>query len=245
MVTKENLTKIADMDVQTVRKDIKNMHLGVYPPNGRVRVAAPLETTDEKIKLLVLSKMAWIKRNQAKFRNQERETRREYVSGESHFFMGKRYLLNVIHTNLKQKIVTTRNSHIDMIIRPKTSQKKREELLNTFYRSELKKQIPPLLEKWEKITGVKVNEFRIKRMKTKWGSCTPEHKRIWFNLELAKKTLHCLEYVLVHELTHIVEKNHTEKFKLLMYSFMPKWAQYKEELNSGKIGHFTWDYKVE
>jgi len=243
MITKEETTKISDINVHTVRKDIKNIHLGVYPPNGRVRVAAPLKTTDEKIKLIVLSKMAWIKRQQTEFQKQERETKREYVSGESHYFMGKRYLLNVIYTNTKPKI-SIRNTHIDMVIRPKTNNKKREKLMNEFYRSTLKKQIPPLLEKWEKITGIKVEEYRVKKMKTKWGSCTPEHKRIWINLELAKKPIHCLEYILVHEMVHIIEKKHTEKFRSLMESFMPKWTQYKEELKKGKLGHFTWNYTV-
>ena len=131
-----------------------------------------------------------------------------------------------------------------MYVRPKTDIYKREKLLNKFYRLELKKQIPSLSEKWEKITGIDVNEFRIKKMKTKWGSCTPEHNRIWLNLELAKKPLQCLEYVLVHEMTHIIEKNHTKKFKLLMDSFMPKWTRYKNELNNGKLGYFKWDVKT-
>lgn len=244
MITKEEITTISDIDVHTVRKEIKNIHLGVYPPNGRVRVAAPLKTTDEKIKLIVLSKMAWIKRHQAEFQKQERQTKREYVSGESHYFMGKRYLLNVSYANTKPKISIKRKTRIDMVIRPETTPEKREKLMNEFYRSALKKQIPTLLEKWEKITGIKVNEFRIKKMKTKWGSCTPEHKRIWINLELAKKPLHCLEYVPVHEMIHIIEKNHTEKFRSLLNKFMPNWLQYKEELKRGKLGYFTWDYTI-
>lgn len=214
----------------------------LYPPNGRVRVAAPLKTTDEKIKLLVLSKRAWIKRQQTQFQKQERESKREFVSGESHFFMGRRYLLNVTYVEAKPKIVINGKSHIDMYVRPKTSLKKREDLMNKFYRSELQKQIPHLLEKWKKITGIDVKEVRIKKMKTKWGSCTPEHKRVWLNLELAKKPLYNLEYVLVHEMTHIIEKNHTEKFKLLMDSFLPKWTQYKEELNNSKLGYAKWDF---
>ena len=245
MTTKEEaITRISDVDVHTVKKDIKNIHLGVYPPQGRVRVAAPLETTDEKIKLLVLSKMRWIKRQQAKFQKQERETKREYVSGESHFLLGRRHLLNVIYDNSKPRIETNTKTHINMFIRQKTTLKKREQLMNNFYRTELKKQTPLLLEKWNKITGIKVKEFRIKKMKTKWGSCTPEHKRIWLNLELAKKPLHCLEYVVVHEMTHIIEKNHNEKFKSLMNMFMPKWTQYKQELNNGKIGYFKWDITI-
>jgi len=244
MSTKETKTKICDLEIHTVKKDIKNIHLGVYPPNGRVRVAAPLNTTDEKIKLLVISKMNWIKKQQAKFRKQDRQTKREYVSGESHFFMGKRYLLNVVCANSKPRVAIKRKSHIDMYIKPKTNNKKREKIMDNFYRSELKKQIPPLIEKWEKITGISVKEFRIKKMKTKLGSCTPKNQRVWLNLELAKKPLHSLEYVLVHEMTHFIEKNHTEKFKMLMKSFIPQWNQYKDELNNSKLGYSKWDYLV-
>jgi len=148
--------KICDLEIHTVKKHIKNIHLGVYPPNGRVRVAAPLNTTDEKIKLLVISKMSWIRKQQAKFRKQARQTKREYVSGESHFFMGNRYLLNVVYTNSKPRVAIERKSHIDMYIEPETNIEKKEKLMDDFYRSELKKQIPPFIEKWKKITGISV-----------------------------------------------------------------------------------------
>ncbi len=245
MNTIETKTIICDLEIHTVKKDIKNIHLGVYPPNGRVRVAAPLNTTDEKIRLFVISKMNWIKKQQAKFRKQDRQTKREYVSGESHFFRGKRYLLNVVCANSKPRVAIKRESHIDMYIKSKANHKKREKLMDNFYRSELKKQIPPLIEKWKKITGISVKEFRIKKMKTKWGSCNQEHQRVWLNLELAKKPLHSLEYVLVHEMTHFIEKNHTEKFKMLMTSFIPQWSQYKDELNNSKLGYSKWDYPYE
>jgi predicted metal-dependent hydrolase len=240
MNTELNKKKICDLEIHTVKKNIKNIHLGVYPPDGRVRVAAPSKTTDQMIDVLVASKTPWIKRQQAKFREQERQTKREFVSGESHFFMGDRYLLNVIGSNLRPKIEIKRRTRLDMYIKPEWDTHRREELLNDFYRSELKKQIPPLIVKWEKLTGISVKEFGIKRMKTKWGSCSPRYERIWLNLELAKKPLHCLEYVLVHEMLHLIEKNHSEKFRALMDSFMMQWKQYKDELNNHPLSYSEW-----
>lgn len=243
MNTEENKIEICNLEIDTVRKDIKNIHLGIYPPNGRIRVAAPLKTTDETIKLLVISRMKWIQKQQLKFNRQERQTKREYVSGESHFFMGNRYLLNVVQTTSKPEVVIKRKTRIDMYVHPETTLKKREELMDKFYRSELKKRIPILVKKWEKITGVDVKEFKIKKMKTKWGTCNPKYQRVWFNLELAKKPLHCLEYVLVHEMTHFVERNHTKEFKLLLKSSMPNWTHYKDELNDGTLGYSKWEHR--
>ena len=239
MITK--VTTISDLDIYTVRKDIQNIHLSVYSPNGRIRVAAPLSTTDEKIRLVVLSKIAWIKKQQAKFLEQDCEPKREYVSGESHFLMGKRYLLNVTQKNAKPMIMIKRTSQIEMCIRPNSDIEKREKLMNNFYRLELKKQVIPLLEKWKRTTGIEIKELKIRKMKTRWGSCNPKQKRVWLNLELAKKPLHCIEYVLVHELAHIVEKKHDAKFKSLMTSFMPNWKQYKHELNYAKLSYSKWE----
>lgn len=242
MNTEDNIVKICNLEVQTVKKNIKNMHLGVYPPNGRIRVAAPLKTSDEKIRLFVISKLPWIKKQKIKFIRQPRQTKREYVSGESHYFLGNRYLLNVVPTNDSPKIEIKRKTHIDLHIRPGTSTKRREEILENFYRSELRKQIPLFLNKWENIIGVKVNEVNIKKMKTKWGTSNPEDNRIWINLELAKNRIQCMEYVLVHEMTHFLEKNHTDKFYNLMDSFLPQWQKYKDELNNSELGYFMWDY---
>jgi predicted metal-dependent hydrolase len=240
MNTKKNRTRICDLEIDTVKKDIKNIHLGVYPPNGRVRVAAPLKTTDEAIKLLVISKMPWIKKQQLRFNQQERQSKREYVSGESHYFFGNRYRLNVVQTNSKPKIEIKRKTRIDMYVNPEANLKKKENLMNNFYRTELKKQIPILVEKWQKITGLQVKEVNIKKMKTKWGTCKPKYQRIWVNLELAKKPLHCLEYVLVHEMTHFKEKNHNEKFEFLLKSYMQQWDQCKQELNNGILSYSKW-----
>jgi len=242
MSTEIRKIEIKGLEISTIRKNIKNLHLGVYPPNGRIRVAAPLKTSDEAIRLLVISKIPWIKKQQLKFNNQERQTKREFVSGESHYFLGNRYRLNIMLTNLVQKVEIKRKSYVDLHVRQETTAKKREEIMDDFYRKELKKKIPVFIEKWHKIMGVSVKEFQIKKMKTKWGTCNSKYERIWINLELAKKPLHCLEYILVHEMVHFLEKNHTERFNILMNSFMPQWQQYKEELNKYPLSHSTWEY---
>ena len=179
-------------------------------------------------------------KQQSKFIKQKRQTKREYVSGESHYFFGKRYLLNVQKTKDKPRVEIKRKKYIDLYVKEKTDYKKKEKIIEDFYRSEIKKRIPKLLEKWEKIIGVNVNEVRIKKMKTKWGSCNPKAKRIWLNLELAKKPLHCMEYVIVHEMLHFIEKNHSDKFKYLISSHLPQWDQYKKELNNSILSYSKW-----
>lgn len=231
--------KVSDLDILTVKKDIKNIHLGVYPPNGRVRVAAPLKTSDEAIRLLVLSKMPWIKKQRSKFSKQERETKREYVSGESHYFWGKRYRLNVIYGKFNPRIEVKKDK-IDLYVKPGATNQTRGNILDKFYRTELRKHILVLLSKWEFRIGINLNEVKIKKMKTKWGTSNPKDGRVWINIELAKKPPHCLEYVLAHEMAHFIEKNHTERFRQIMDLLMPQWKQYKEELNSSILGHATW-----
>ena len=240
MNTKKKRMQVCNLKVEAIRKDIKNIHLGVYPPNGRVRVAAPLKTTDESIRLLVISKIPWIKKKQSKFARQERQTKREYVSGESHYFFGKRYLLNVQETDSKPRIEIKRNKFIDLYVNQNADLKKKERMVENFYRSEIKKQIPALLEKWEEIIGVKVKETRVKKMKTKWGTCNPKDKRIWLNLELAKKPLNCMEYVFVHEMIHFVEKSHNDKYRYLISSHLPRWEQYRNELNNSILSYSSW-----
>jgi hypothetical protein len=234
-----------DFEFCTIRKDIRNIHLGVYPPDGRVRVAAPTGTTDETIKVLIASKTPWIKKQQSRFEKQERQAKREFVSGESHFFMGDRYLLSVIYDNSASKVEIKGKSRIDLHARAGAPIKKRERLMDDFYRLELKRRIPVLISKWEKTTGIKVSEFRIRKMKTKWGTCSQKYKRVWINLELAKKPPHCLEYVVVHEMVHLVHRTHNKEFTRLMNTFMPQWAQYKEELNKRPLGYSRWMHLTE
>ena len=244
MTTKSSKMLVSNLMIDTIKKDIKNIHLGVYPPKGRIRIAAPLKTSDEAIKFFVISKMPWIKKQQIKFLKQERQTQREYVSGESHYFFGKRYRLNIIHTDSKPKIEIQNKTRIDLYIKPDTTVQQREAIFEKFYRSNLKNFIPSLLERWQKKVGVRVREVKIKKMKTKWGTCNSNKKRIWLNLELAKKPLHCIDYVFVHELVHLVEKSHSERFMDLLEYTLPNWQHNKDELNREALGYSTWNVRT-
>lgn len=234
--------EVNGLTVDVVRKNIKNLHLAVYPPNGRIRVAAPMRVNDEAVRLAVVAKLGWIKRQQAKFEEQERESLREYVSGESHYFQGNRYLLNVIEQNGTPHVVIRNKKKIDLYIRPNSSQAQKEKVFSTWYREHLRTEIPALVTKWEKRIGVHADEWIIKKMKTKWGSCNIENKRILVNLELAKKSERCLEYIVVHELVHLLERPHNDQFLALMNKFMPNWKQYRDELNRMPLAHAEWDY---
>jgi predicted metal-dependent hydrolase len=228
--------------IDVVRKAIKNLHLAVYPPSGRVRIATPLNVDDEAVRLFAISKMAWIKRNQAKYVNQQRQSERKYVSGESHFFRGQRYRLNVIHHPGRPKVVIRNKKFIDLYVKEDCTTGQRENVMTEWYRKNLKEQIPPLIEKWQEVVGVEVAQWEVKRMKTKWGTCNREARRIWLNLELAKKPEHCLEYIIVHEMVHLLERNHTERFIALMDKFMPLWRNHKDELNRSMLKHEQWSY---
>jgi len=228
--------------VDVVRKDIKNLHLAVYPPNGRVRVSAPLRVDDEAVRLAVISRMAWIKRHQAKFEGQERRSAREYVSGESHYFQGRRYLLNVVYHDAPPKVIIRNKTTLDLLVRTGSDTAKRERVLVAWYRKQLKEMIPPLIAKWGAIMGVQVAEWGVKRMKTRWGSCNIEAHRIWVNLALIKKPVHCLEYIIVHEMAHLLERLHNDRFTEHMDRFMPQWRFFREELNKAPLGYATWEY---
>ena len=228
------------MDV--VRKDIKNLHLAVYPPDGRVRVAVPLLVDDEAVRLAVISRLTWIRRQQTKFEKQERQSAREYVSGESHYYQGNRYLLNVIYRDGVPKVVVRNNTTIDLFVRPGSDTAQRERVMLAWYRRQLKQLVPPLIAKWEAIIGVEVAEWRVKQMKTRWGTCNPEAGRIWLNLELVKKPVACLEYIIVHEMVHLLERQHNDRFVAYMDKFMPQWRLVRDELNQAPLGHATWEY---
>ena len=235
---------MSELEVQTVRKNIKNIHIGVYPPNGRVRVAAPLRTTDDTIRLIVLSKIPWIRKQRDKFARQQRETLREYVSGESHYFSGQRYILNVIPGPYRPKILIAGKKRMNMFVSPDASQAERSRIMEKFYRRELRKMLESEIKKWEEKLGVYAREVKIKRMKTKWGSANTSERRVWFNLELAKKSRNCLSYVVLHELTHLIERHHNEHFKEIITSMMPNWRLYKDELNDLISGDEEWSCEV-
>jgi len=233
---------VSNISVDVVRKNIKNLHLAVYPPNGRVRVAVPFRMNDDAVRLAIISKLAWIKRHQTKFAGQERQSARDFVTGESHYFQGRRYRLNVEYHNGAPKVVISNNTTIDLLVREGSDKSQRQRALTEWYRSQLKEQIPSLIDKWQPIVNMSVAEWGVKQMKTKWGTCNIKAQRIWLNLELVKKPVHCLEYIIVHEMLHLLERNHNDRFKLLMDKFMPQWRSYREELNRAPLAHDAWSY---
>ncbi|HEX8173984.1 MAG TPA: SprT family zinc-dependent metalloprotease [Pyrinomonadaceae bacterium] len=234
--------KISDITIDVVRKDIKNLHLAVYPPSGRVRIATPLKIDDEGVRLFAISRLTWIKRQISKFEAQARQTKREYLAGESHYFEGNRYLLNVIYQNTVQRVEIRNKKYIDLYVRLNSTVEQRARVLNKWYRQRLKERIPTLIEKWQAIIEVQVDGWEVKQMKTKWGTCRREARRIWLNLELAKKPVHCLEYIIVHELVHLLERNHNDRFIALMDTFMPQWRFYQKELNQHILSFDEWHY---
>ncbi len=233
---------IRGISVEVIRKDIKNFYIGVHPPNGHVRVSAPLHFDEDAIRMAVITRLAWIRRKQAEFAKQERQSEREFVTGESHYFQGRRYRLDVIEQDCPPKVWLPNNTKIALSVRPGSDRAKRETVMQRWYRQHLQAQLPPLLEKWETKIGVSVNEVRIKKMKTLWGSCNIEAKRIWLNLELAKKSNSCLVYVLVHEMVHLLERDHNDRFRALMDTFLPQWRTYRDELNKAPLAHENWAY---
>jgi len=233
--------QLGDLVIEVERKDIKNIHLSVYPPVGKVHISAPNRMDLDTIRVFAIAKLKWIRKQQETFKKQQRETLREYLTRESHYFLGERYLLKVVEQDASPKIIL-KKKEIQMVVRPETSQEKKREILEDWYRSELKRIIPPMIENWENRIGVKANEFGIKKMRTKWGTCNPEAKRLWLNLELAKKPLECIEYIVVHELVHLIEPSHNERFIALLDEHMPKWKFYRDELNRLPFGHLEWKY---
>jgi predicted metal-dependent hydrolase len=209
--------KVGNISIDVVRKKIKNLHLGVYPPNGRVRIAAPLKIDDDAVRLFAISRLTWIKKQQLKFNNQDRQSERRFVSGETHYFKGKRYLLNVIYHNAAPRVKICNKTYIDLYVREGSTEEHREKVMTEWYRKLLKLLIPELIDKWQKKMPVEVNEWGIKRIKTNWGTCTIAARRIWLNLELAKKPEHCLEYIIVHEMVHLKERKHNDRFVVQMH----------------------------
>ncbi|WP_395044663.1 M48 family metallopeptidase [Flavobacterium sp.] len=234
--------EVSNFSIDVIRKSIKNMHLSVYPPTGRVRIAAPLNVDDEAVKLFAISKLAWIKKNQRKFQMQDRQMPRVFEQRESHYFEGKRYLLRVTEQNAPPRVEIKTKTYIDLFIRPNATVEQRQNYINEWYRKQLKNHIPQLIEKWEPIIGVSVSDWGVKQMKTKWGTCNIDQKRIWINLELAKKPYNCLEYIIVHEMIHLIERHHNENFLAHLDKNLPKWKLFKDELNRLPVSHGEWEY---
>ena len=245
MSTSSSLLQIGSIEVLVVRKPIKNLHLSVLPPDGSVRVSSPLSMNNDAIRTLIGTRIPWIRKQKAKFEGQERQPKREYVSGESHYFLGKRYRLEVVYENNSPCVSLKGKNKMILRVRPSSTRGRREQSVLDWYRGELRNISKELLEAWQKRIGVRVGSWGIKRMKTRWGTCSQKASRIWLNSELAKKPVACIEYVVVHELVHLIEKKHNERFQGLMTSHLPKWRSSKEELNRFTLSHETWGSRVE
>lgn len=232
---------LGEVTIDVVMKDIKNIHLSVYPPVGKVRISAPLWMELDTIRVFAITKLSWIKNQQKKLQEQERETPREYLNRESHYVWGKRYLLSIVEQDAAPSI-ELKHSKMILQLRSDTSIEKKQEILDGWYREILKEAAEPLIKKWESLMGVKVEKLFLQRMKTKWGSCNHEAKNIRLNTELAKKPPECLEYIVVHELVHLLEPTHNDRFIALMNLFMPKWMMYKDELNRLPVRHEKWQF---
>jgi predicted metal-dependent hydrolase len=233
--------RLGDIAVDVVLKDIKNVHLSVYPPSGRVRISAPRRMKLDTIRVFAISKLSWIKHQQKKIRGQERETPREYLDRESHYLWGRRYLLKVVEEQ-RARSVELNHSKLILRVRPGANDETKQTVLALWYREQIKVTVPDLIAKWEPVIGVTVRCVFVQKMKTKWGSCNPSTRSIRLNTELAKKPRQSLEYIVVHEMVHLLEPTHNTRFIALMDRLMPQWRVRREELNQLPISQETWSY---
>jgi predicted metal-dependent hydrolase len=233
--------QLRDIRVDVVRKQIKNVHLSVHPPTGRVRIAAPERMSLDTVRVFAIAKLPWIKKQQQKLREQERETPRVYIGRESHYVWGKRYLLKVVEAD-QPALVELSHGQMMLRVRRSTSKAKRQAIVEEWHRELLRKAVPPLIEKWERSMGLTVRRFFVQRMKTKWGSCNHRAGSIRLNTDLARKPKECLEYIVVHEMIHLLEPTHNARFIALMDQFMPKWRSQREVLNRLPVRHENWAY---
>lgn len=233
--------RVAGLTVQIHRKAIKNLHLSVLPPDGKVRISVPQHVTEDAVRLAVVDKLGWIKRQRKEFREQARQTERRYVSGESHYYLGKAYRLTV-EEGKRQSVAIGGGKRLILITRPDGDKATRERALSRWYRQQVAAQIPPLLDKWHPRVGKECSRWGIKQMKTKWGSCNADTGSIWVNLELAKKPFACLEYIVVHELVHLHERTHNQRFRGWMDKLLPDWPDRRRLLNSSPLAHEDWRY---
>lgn len=239
MSTPSAYMTVSGIDIDVVFKDIKNLHIGVYPPLGRVRVAAPDQLDDERVRLAVIQRLSWIKKQRAAMEAAERQSEREMVTGESHYVWGLRRRLKVTERPGRGHLEIDGDKLL-LYVPAESSADQRRELLDRYHRAQLRDAIPELISKWEQTLGVSVPRWTIRRMKTKWGSCNRETRHIWFNVELAKKHPDCLEYIVAHEMTHYLERSHGERFTTLMDGFMPDWRSRRDQLNKAPLADEDW-----
>ena len=228
--------EISGIKIEVQKKNIKNLHLVVAPPDGKVRVSAPIQLSDESIAMFVRTKLSWIKKQQEKFAKQPRQCEREYVSGETLYVFGQQYFLRVEYSYKGNSLVLEGNEAI-LTVRKESTAKQREAFVNEWYRSKLKEKIEIYLPKWERITGLHCDSWQTKYMTTRWGTCNTNTRKIWLNLQLAKKPIECLEYVILHELAHLKVRNHSKDFVAIMDQYMPYWRETKKLLNDLKLDY--------
>lgn len=232
--------QIGELTVEVTQKDIKNLHLSVHPPLGRISVAAPRHLSVSAIRAFAIGKLSWIRQEQAKLREQERETPREFLHRESHYVWGRRCLLDVVEQDAAPAVSWSRN-RLTLMIRPGTDEIRRGEVLEAWYRAQLREQAKPVMAEWEKRLGVQVQKTFVQRMKTRWGSCNVARRSVRLNTDLAKKPRECLDYVIVHELVHLLEPTHNARFVAMMDQFLPGWPHRRDQLNRLPVRHVSWN----
>lgn len=240
MSTASEYMTVRGIAVDVVYKNIKNLHIGVYPPLGRVRVAAPERLDEDTVRLAVIQRLPWIKKQRSQLQAADRQAEREMVTGESHYVWGSRLRLKVIERPGRAHVEVD-GDRLLLYVPPDTTVQRRRELLDQWYRQQLRQSVPDAIAKWEPVVNVSVLRWSIRRMKTKWGSCNRQTGHIWLNVELAKKHPDCLEYILVHEMAHYLERNHGERFARLMDRFLPEWRSRREELNASPLASEGWE----
>lgn len=233
--------QLGSIAVDVLRKDIKNVHLSVHPPAGRVRIAAPTRMSLDTIRVFAIAKLPWIRKQQGKLQEQERESPREYLDRESHYVWGRRHLLKIIEVDAPPS-VTASGGKLTLRIRPGVSRKKRHAIFEEWYRIQVKTASLPLIVKWEQILGVRMNRLMVRKMKTKWGSCNPDTRTILLNTELGKKSPNCLEYIIVHELAHLLVPHHGEEFLAILNRNFPHWQSHLQQLNAQPLAYTEWTY---
>lgn len=239
MSTGSSWITIRGMKVEIVYKDIKNLHIAVYPPDGRVRVSAPMSFDDDRVRLAVIQRLSWINRERHKLTSAPRQSLREMITGESHYLWGRRYRLQVIERPGTAHFEPD-GKDLRYYVPADTPAAKRREHLDQWYRQQLRIALPDLISAWEQALKIEVPKWSIRRMKTKWGSCNRETRHIWFNVELAKKHPDCLEYVLVHEMIHYFERHHNQRFTHLMDTHLPDWRSRRDQLNTAPLRNEMW-----
>ena len=222
---------IDDLEVEVIRKKVENIYLSVRPPAGCVRMTVPSRLDPETIIFFARSKLDWIRKQQAKIRARPVQPVLEYVNGESHLYFGKPYVLKVIETSGRQRVELSAEGFMNIYVRANSTKDERQKVLLAWYRRQLKAAIPAYIEKWEKEIGVSVREWKVRQMKTRWGSCNIQARRIWLNLELVKKSPRCLEYIIVHEMIHLLERYHNARFYGYLTKYLPDWKERRKELN--------------